>query len=150
MSASVEDVLGLFVAGRAGDHPDARGHDDLVLAEAARSTQLVQEAPDYRTDSGEVRHVDQEDRELVAPEASRRVRFPQLGADPLRHLDQQFVADKVPQAVVQALEVVEVQPQHCVRVTGPAFGLGDGPGEVVEEQDPVGQAGQAVVEGLVA
>ena len=69
---------------------------------------------------------------------------------PLGHLDEQFVAELMTQAVVQVFEIVEVEPQDRVRVARAAFGIGDRLGEPVHEQHPVGQAGEAVEKRLVA
>ncbi len=66
---------------------------------------------------------------------------------PVGDLDQQPVPRRVPEAVVDRLETVEVEVAQAVAVaSGPAEGLL----QPLEEQRPVGQAGQGVVGGLVA
>ena len=77
---------------------------------------------------------------VSAPRTSVRRRF----AD----LDEEAVTDRVAEAVVDRLEVVEVEQQDRQRlavVTLPLQGVVD----AVVEQGPVRQAGHGVVEGLV-
>jgi len=50
-----------------------------------------------------------EDRELVPTESRCGVRGPQDGANPQGHRFQQIVAASVPKAVVDRLEIVEVE-----------------------------------------
>jgi hypothetical protein len=54
----------------------------------------------------------QQHRELVAAEPGRGVLGPQAGAQALRHRDQQRVTHGMPKAVVDPLEVIEVDEQH--------------------------------------
>jgi hypothetical protein len=61
-----------------------------------------------------------------------------------RHRPQQAVADVVAEQIVDGLEVVEIDEQHGCRLA-----RGQGGGEPVVEQGPVGQPGQAVVGRLV-
>ena len=74
---------------------------------------------------------------------------PAARADAVGDRLQQLVADGVAERVVDRLEVVEVDEQHDDRV---GLGPGDAQGVVhaVEEQRPVGEPGQLVVEGAVA
>jgi len=72
-----------------------------------------------------------------------------VGAEQSSEADQQLVADPVAEGVVDELEVVDVQEQHrdaapvppaaCQRVV-----------QAVAQQLAVGQAGQRIVQGLVA
>ena len=70
----------------------------------------------------------EQDAELVAAEPGRRVAVAQAAAQPGRHLPEQRVAGGVPEAVVDGLEVVEVDEQDAVatrrRGTGPSRGRG--------------------------
>ena len=74
---------------------------------------------------------------------------PAAPADAVGDRLQQLVADGVAERVVDRLEVVEVDEQHDDRV---GFGSGDAEGVVhaVEEQRPVGEPGELVVERAVA
>ncbi len=53
------------------------------------------------------------DDELVAAQPGRRVGFAQHAAQALRHLFQQAVAYEVTQAVIDVLEMVEVEQQQA-------------------------------------
>ena len=61
-------------------------------------------------------------RELVAAEPGGGVALADGGADPLGDGDQQLVADAVAEAVVDVLEVVEVEEQHDERLGGAGRG----------------------------
>ena len=75
------------------------------------------------------------------------VRPDRLG-EPPGDLDEDPVAGAVPERVVDRLEVVEVEEEH--RDARPAAApAGEGPLDVVAEEDPVREPGQRVVEGVV-
>ena len=99
---------------------------------------------------GRVGDVEQKHSELVPSEARCGVSLSQLGANAVRYLDEQLVTHLVAQAVVQDLEPVEVEPEHRVGVVAPALGVGQRLGQAVQEKRSIGQASQAVVEGLLA
>ena len=61
---------------------------------------------------------------------------------------EQLVAGRMAERVVHALEVVDVHEQDGNRI-GAAFGLTQGEVEAVEEQRPVRETGQRVVQPLV-
>ena len=86
--------------------------------------------------------------ELVAAEARDRVSGAQRLLDPGGHGGEQLVAGGVAEAVVDELELVEVEEEHRDRGLAPA-GDREGVLEPVEEEVAVGQAGERVVEGLV-
>ena len=65
-----------------------------------------------------VLEADAEDGELVAAEAGDEVGVAHGGLEPLRDLDQQAVAGLVPEAVVDDLEVVEVEEEDGDRLAG--------------------------------
>ena len=68
--------------------------------------------------------------------------------DPARHLDQQLVADRVAEHVVDFLEAVEIDRQHREFVAGALAGL-DHLRQRLQEGGAVRQIGQAVVIGHV-
>ena len=68
---------------------------------------------------------------------------------PAGHLDEDPVAGAVAERVVDDLEVVEVEEQDG-RARPAALAAGEGALDVVAEQDPVRQAGQRIVERVVA
>jgi hypothetical protein len=87
--------------------------------------------------------------ELVATEARRH---PAAVARPGKaggHLDQQLVPGCVAVDVVDLLEVVEVDDQQGDGVLGGVGGGVKGGGQPLEEERPVGQAGELVVVGAV-
>ena len=61
----------------------------------------------------------EQDGELVAAEPRRQVAGAQAGAQAAGEGDQQLVADLVAEAVVDALEVVEVEEEHDGAAVGP-------------------------------
>ena len=72
-------------------------------------------------DSGVVTILD-EDRELVAAEPGDRVAGPDRPAEPFRDPDHQFVADRMPEGVVDRLEVVEVDEHDRDPGAGATYG----------------------------
>ena len=92
--------------------------------------------------------VDQ-DPELVAAEAGDDVAGAQVGAQPRRDGAQQGVAGVVAEAVVDQLEVVEVEEEDPDRRAGDR-GAAERVVDRVDEAEPVGQAGEGVVEDAVA
>ncbi len=90
----------------------------------------------------------EQERELVAPEPGDRVHRAQHRLQAVGEPRQQAVAGGVPERVVDLLEVVDVEEQHGDRgVVAPRTVQSDA--EAVEEQRPVGQPGQRVVERAV-
>ena len=92
----------------------------------------------------------EEDGELVAAEPRRRVARAQAPSQPIGDRAEQLVAGTVAEAVVHELEVVEVdEGDGRDRRVGPAD-AGQRVLDPVEEQRPVRQPGERVVERLVA
>ena len=91
----------------------------------------------------------QQNHELVTAHAGHGVGFSdqslQLARDQLQH----FIADVVPQGVVDALEPVQVQKQHR-QLARLAFAQGNQLVEALHQQMPVWQVGQAIVQGQMA
>ena len=122
--------------------PTAGAQVQALALEHDRRRQDVEQASDERLDVGDVQR---QHGELVAAQPRDGVALAQGVAQPLAADLQQAVAGGVPERVVDALEVVEVEE-------------GDDGGRAVEERggDPlleqraVGQAGQRVLEGEVA
>ena len=90
-------------------------------------------------------HALEEDHELVAAEARQRVAGPDRTAQAVPDDPQQLVADLVAQVVVDDLEAVDVAEQDRHLAARPVR-LQQRVVEVVEEEPPVGQAGQGVLE----
>ena len=90
----------------------------------------------------------EDDRELVAAEPGRDVGVAKRGLDALAHLHQQPVADQVATAVIDRLELVEIEIEHDER-RAVAFEPRDRLLEVLGELGAVEQAGQGVVVGEI-
>ena len=94
-----------------------------------------------------------DDGELVAAQTGHQARVANALAQAGGGLDQEVVADRMAQAVVDALEMVEVQAQH--RAAGAplllAFGrlavVGEGLAQGLQERQAVGQLGEDVIVG---
>src|SRR4051812_7664527 len=72
------------------------------------------------------------------------------GLEPVRDGREQLVAGRVPQRIVDELEAVEVEEQDRRAAFGMvAQGAADRLVEAIDEQHPVGQAGQRVVQRIV-
>ena len=71
-----------------------------------------------------------------------------MGQQAPGHLLEQFIAHFMALAVVEGLEVIQIQKQQCTDLPR-ALGLHDGPAQAVEQQAAVGQAGEGIVEGQV-
>ena len=86
----------------------------------------------------------QQQHELIAAQAGHGVFFAHHGPQALGDLLEQGVAHLVAQRVIDVLEAVQVQKDHC---QGAAVGLGRGDCGLAAlcQQCPVGQAGQRVV-----
>ena len=86
----------------------------------------------------------EEDRELVAAEAGDGVARSQQGPETLGDDAQQAVTRGMPEAVVDRLEVVEVDAQHG-RVRAIGLALRQRGSDAISEDRPVRQAGERVV-----
>ena len=91
--------------------------------------------------------VDQ-DREFVTAEPGSRVGRPEHGPEPQRDRAQQLIAQLMAEAVVDRLEVVEVEEQHGEQPIRPIRDR-QRLGEAVLEQRPVGEPRERIVRGEV-
>ncbi len=88
-----------------------------------------------------------QDHELVTAEPGDGVTGPDRCSEPLRDRDEEVVTGGMAEAVVDHLEVVDIQEQHRDR-TGLAAGALERVVDAVEEQCPIGESREGVVEGL--
>ena len=127
---------------------DAAAHHQLLARDHQRLAQVLEHAfGDLRCDVGALQIL-QQHHKLVAAEARRRVAGADAVGQALGHVDQRRVAGAMTEAVVDRLEVVDVEEHHpepallapraADRVTHP-----------LHEQRPVGEIGDGIVEGLV-
>src|SRR6185437_2422889 len=87
------------------------------------------------------------DCELVADQPADRVRRPDGGGQPPRRLLDQRVAELVPEAVVDVLELAELDLQDTDRMR--RRGPGQPAVDLVEQPAPGGEPGQRVEQGRV-
>ncbi len=132
--------------GRIQGHAQADGDVDVVLS--AQRDRLLQRLPQPLQQHGQVvlaGEVLQHQHEFVTANARHRILRAQCVVQAMCHLDQHAVAGGVAVAVVDRLEVVQVEHAHRHQMVVPgrprqrAF-------EVVIECAPVGQVGQCVVQ----
>ena len=139
------------LAGRRARHGDADAGADEVVDPAHR-VGLGEGGGDAVGDRDRLVLVGEpvdEDAELIAAEAGDDVARPQVPAQARRHRSQQLVAGVVAHAVVDQLEVVEVEEEDPDRRAGDGAAL-ERVVERVDEAEPVGQAGERVVQDAVA
>ena len=116
----------------------------LIGARSERRTCSASMASSRGSDLAE-----QQQGELVAADAGQRVLRSQVAAEAAGDGQQQAVADHQPERGVHGLELVDVDEQQRRPHQGLERGaLGDDR-QPVEEQLAIGQAGQAVVHGVV-
>ena len=142
-----EQVLGGPRAGVRDGDADADANGDVVPVDVERRPELVFYLPgDLLGRLGHGARLE-EQCELVAAEPSQGVAGAHDQQEPVRHRHQELVTGGVTEAVVDGLELIEVQEQHGHEV-GASLGLLKGAVDVVEEQHPVGEPGQRVVKGM--
>ena len=83
--------------------------------------------------------------ELVATEPGHRVGRAQAALNPAGDLDEDPVAGAMADAVVDALEIVEIEEQDHRRCGAPTARR-QGVIQTVDEQGPVGEVGEGIVE----
>ena len=111
--------------------------------------QLLEEALGDRNRLLGTGQVLDEDRELVTTQASDRVEGPDNPPQPPRHPLEKEVPARVPQGVVDHLEVVEVDEEDGGAQPARLDTALQGVDDPIREEDAVGEAGQGVVESLV-
>ena len=125
-------------------HADARLDVVVAAGEVHGHADRLDDALGDHRHGVRVGHVAQDHRELVACQPRHGVAFLHAGAQPLRHDHQQLVAGGVADAVVDLLEVVEVDvEQRASRLRLGA--VGDLLRQPVAEQQPVGQRREWIV-----
>ena len=127
---------------------EARAHDQLLLVQPQRLGEGLDDAFGGVRGLLEALHVLQEDRELIPAEAGRRVACANARFESLGHVEQHLVAGGVAEAVVDRLEVVEVEEDHGQALVVAARARDRVP-HPLDEQRAVGEVRHRVVEGLV-
>jgi hypothetical protein len=133
-----------------GDGDAAAGRDEVLAGgEPEGAAQLVERAARDEDRFRGIAEVVADHAELVAAEPCDRVARAQRARQPLAQCAQQLVARVMAAAVVDELELVEVEEQDGDRRLAPCAVL-DGLGETVDEQRAVGKAREGILHGLTA
>ena len=138
----------LLAVPRVESHADAGRDVELVLAEVERLPERRQQLAGDAHGVVLLLQLGEEHDELVATHAGDCVALANGVLEALGDQLQELVAGRVPEAVVDLLEAVEVEEHHgCLAVL--LVGGGHGDGDLVVEQVGAGQAGEVVVAGLL-
>ena len=143
-----DERLGVGAVARV--HPDADGRFDEEFA-LLHEERLGQDPEDLARHGGGVglsRDPVEEEQKLVAADAGHGVVLPDAAAQPIGDLDEKFVAGRVAERVVHALEVIEVEEHDDERLPA-ALGVQDREREPVVEEDTVREVRERVVVRLV-
>ena len=132
---------------RDGD-ADARGREHFLPLEMEGVLHELEHALDHSHGRIVVRRILDEDRELVAAEARDRVGRAHRGLHALRRVDQQHVALRVAERVVDGLEVVEIEEDHGDRARVPAREH-ERVRHAIEKERAIRQPGERVVKCLM-
>ena len=138
-----QEIVSGLAAGPGQGDADARPHARRAVAEIDGRPEDLEDA--LRHLSGHCGSIDvlEEDRELIAAQAGRRVaradRRPDTFGDDLEGL----VAPRVSEAVVEELEVVDIEEEDRGPEGAPAPEAVEDVGDAVVEEDAVGQARSA-------
>ena len=143
-----QQVAGRIQTRPAGRHADAGPDVDVATLDLEQRPHRRGQAVRDAHRRLHVGRVAQEHGELVATETGRHVRGSQDRMEAIPDGDQQRVTRGVAEAVVDQLEVVQVDEQHD-RHHPARVGRFETRGDDLGEQRSVGQAGQRVVRGLV-
>ena len=144
----VQELVRRGADGLGGQLDDADARRDAHGAAVQRERRGQRGGHGVR-DGQDVPVVLEQDGELVPAEAGHGVAPPQGARQALSDADQELITGRVPEAVVDDLEVVQVEEDQRDRaqVTGVQL---QGVSEPVGEQGPVGQPREGIVEGKVA
>ena len=128
--------------------PDACARIHLLALDFERGLQRRQGPPRHGGGLRGILDSVQEDRELVAAEACHRVRRPHCRLQSPRDLPKDGVAGRVPEAVVDGLEVVEID-EHDADSRAPTARPEHRVLHAVGEQGPIREVRHRIVERLV-
>ena len=144
-----QHVGGRGVTHAAEGDADAGAGDDFVVANVERPAQRLEQALGQADRLAVAVQVFGQHGELVATQPRHHVLGPQMLLDAPRHLDQKVVAHRMAQAVVDELEAVKVQKDQAELAPLRQLAARELLRQTVVKAAPIGQAGQAVVEGDV-
>ncbi len=145
-----EGFLRPLVSREAHRDPDAGAREHVLAFEIERAMQLLLDAARHPGGVGSVVDFLQQHGELVAAKARHRVLGTEAAGDPAPDVPQELVAHGVAQALVDELEAIQVDHQRGEGVARLPLHPLDRAAEPVQEERPVGQPGQHVVQGVMA
>ena len=128
------------------DRPDARIEEDLVGVQRERLIEHTAQAPGERDHVLGARDVVADDRQLVAAEARQPVAGPQHSGEPPGNRGEQLIAGFVAEAVVDDLEVVEIEDHQADAI---APGCRERDLQPLDQHHPIRQLRQRIVPGPV-
>ncbi len=143
----VEKLFRLRLGRGAQRDADAAGDEDVTPVHDERLFEVRRDALGHVRGAGHAREPFQHDAELVAAEPRHGVLRAHAVPEPPADLDEDLVADDVPQAVVDHLEAVEIEEQHSQGV-GPSLRPDHRVAQAVDEQRAIRQFRQRIPEGL--
>ena len=98
----------------ADGYADAHGCIDFLAQQVERDRQCLL---DTRGDGAcffFAGHVVEQHGKLISTHAAEHVALSQTGFDSLRDLDQQLISAAVAETIVDQLEAIDVEQQHCI------------------------------------
>ena len=139
----LEQLIGVEPVGGRDRDADAGADDELLAADLEGEAKLVDEAGGERGGACRLADIALDDRELVAADAGDGVGLADEPAHARRGGAQQRIAGGVALRVVDALELVEVEPEHGAGIG--AARAGQHLVQPLAQQHAVGKAGERVV-----
>ena len=139
-------ILRSFVPCRAQGNTNTCRGENLLVSDLERRREVLLDAVRHPECVTDVAEVIEQNTKFVPAHSSERVDRAETGLESLRHRDQQLIAHHVPEAVVDQVETIEVQDQHREQVVGMALGAAQRLLDQVEQQKPVWQAGERILQ----
>ena len=143
-----QQLVGARAVDRCNRDADGQADDQRIAVDQVGIADLGDHSLGQRRDGIRRDAFGQDDGEFVAAEARKRVLVPQERRQPLADFDQQAVADMVAAAVIDGLELVEIEIEQRERRAVP-LQQRDRFRELLGEVRPVRQSGQPVMIGEV-
>ena len=134
-----EERLRLGVGRRCGRDADGGGGKDLLAPDGHGTAESGAEAVGHADEIVRLAEVVHEDGELIAAEVGERVLGPDAGREPSGHGGEEVVSREMAEAVVDALEAVEVEDEDPEQSGPSGGGRGPSPGGRGQEERPVGR-----------
>src|SRR5207244_1518810 len=108
----LQELVGIGAIARRQRYADAGADVDGMAVDLERCADGLDDAHGKRFRLARIAHAGLDDRELVAAEPRHQVAVAHAAEQPLAHLLEKNIADRVPQRVVDSLEVIEIEAQY--------------------------------------